>query len=182
MRGGRTISMAGLAGFMQGKRRKLSSGRSPLVHSPFVQTALLRPAPHRGAARGLTAHRWAIPAHSKEKEKMKRILAFTILAGLALAQPPTQSQVGRGQMAAPSTSVKTDLPAQTVTITINLSADQVTALEKQRRDNFSAVVDPTTGATILQPVNPDVASQLKADLGPLFVQRSEERRVGEEGR
>ena len=101
---------------------------------------------------------------------MKRILAFTILAGLALAQPPTQSQVGRGQMAAPSTSVKTDLPAQTVTITINLSADQVTALEKQRRDNFSAVVDPTTGATILQPVNPDVASQLKADLGPLFAQ------------
>jgi hypothetical protein len=95
---------------------------------------------------------------------MRINLAASLLAlmGLALAQGPIPQ---RGQqIPKPSSLMAAPVAAQTVTLTIPLTSDLATAIEKHRRDTYKAVVNDATQAVTLQPVNPDLASQILAAL------------------
>lgn len=98
------------------------------------------------------------------------ILTFCMLCFIVFcfAQGP-QQQPGRGgvQLPRPSVSVTTPLPEQDVTLTLHLTSDQATALEKLRRDQFSQVV-LTNGSTLLQPKNATLADQLTEILSNVF--------------
>jgi len=94
---------------------------------------------------------------------MKKYLPIGIMVAVAcviLAQGPMPQQRPMQKMPMPSTALLAALPAQTITITVNLTSDQATAVEKHRRDTYTVVTDQVTGTTTLQPVNATLGAQI----------------------
>ena len=97
------------------------------------------------------------------------ILKFMIwlLAGASIlaAQATTPPGAQRGpRMPQPSTLMTAPAPEQDITITIHISSDLATAIEKHRRDTYKAVVNDANGSVSLQPVNATIQDQVIAAL------------------
>jgi hypothetical protein len=88
--------------------------------------------------------------------KLSHIILFSFCGLALLAQQPRRSPSDRTK---PSDQMTTVLPDQDVTLTIHLSSDLATALEKHRRDVYTVKTDPS-GVTTLQPVSGTLADAI----------------------
>jgi len=98
--------------------------------------------------------------------KLFGLILFTAILGIA--QPANLPQRNRVQK--PSDNMTITLPEQDITVTIHVSSEIATALEKRRRDTFHAVVDEITGVTSYVPNSSTLADQLFQDMAPYFKQ------------
>lgn len=93
------------------------------------------------------------------------LILTAIVCGSAQSQRPTNPR-----MAQPSSLLTATLPGEDLTITIHGSPEFVTALEKSRLDDYTAVI--ANGATMLQPNDATRAAHLKkiiaVSIGALF--------------
>ena len=78
-------------------------------------------------------------------------------------QPGTQPQPQ------PSDLMKESLKAQDVTITIHISGELATAIEKRRRDDFAPVTQ-SDGSTLLAAKHASLSAQIMADMQSYFNQ------------
>lgn len=102
------------------------------------------------------------------------VFALTLLAqGPQGGGPRGRQNAGQQtlQVPQPSRAMTTTLPAQSVTVTFELTSDQATAIEKDRRDKFHPSTDAKTGVTALVPDNDDIASQLKSRIEATYLKQ-----------
>ena len=97
---------------------------------------------------------------------MKHILIISTCSILAFGQQP---RLQRTQPSDLMTKNGITLPAQDITITIHVSSEMATALEKKRVDNFMGVVNPNNSMS-LQPKFKTLADQILFDMRPYFTQ------------
>jgi hypothetical protein len=95
-------------------------------------------------------------------------LIATFSAALLAQQGERSNRPQTAPQITPSSMMTTILPAQDITITISVSAELATAIEKRRRDNFEP--SSTAGGVVLVPKQTTLAAQILFDMQAYFNQ------------
>lgn len=90
---------------------------------------------------------------------MKTLILVNFFSLACYAQQGERSMVPQ-----PSAMMTTTLPAQDISITIRVSSEIATALEKRRLDHYTVVPAPDGQSSILKAALPTIADQLVFDI------------------